>query len=263
MGEQDSKDKVLIVEKRLIMNSVGEIIATNRKRLGWSQTELAERLQGEGFNLTNKAISKWEKNDTEPSVTIFLTLCRIMGVTDIYEAYFGSNPDSLVNGLNTAGREKVLDYIELLHDSGKYKSHVCEILPFTRSIDVYETPVSAGTGNMFLDGSKATVNINSSVIPNEASYGVIVSGDSMEPEFHSGEIAWVSQQDTLCDGEIGIFGLNNEAYIKKLKRYADRLYLVSLNSKYSPIEIKESDRLDVFRKVVGKINSNDVPDYRF
>ena len=160
MGEQDSKDKVLIVEKRLIMNSVGEIIATNRKRLGWSQTELAERLQGEGFNLTNKAISKWEKNDTEPSVTIFLTLCRIMGVTDIYEAYFGSNPDSLVNGLNTAGREKVLDYIELLHDSGKYKSHVCEILPFTRSIDVYETPVSAGTGNMFLDGSKATVNIN-------------------------------------------------------------------------------------------------------
>ena len=120
------------------MNSVGEIIATNRKRLGWSQTELAERLQGEGFNLTNKAISKWEKNDTEPSVTIFLTLCRIMGVTDIYEAYFGSNPDSLVNGLNTAGREKVLDYIELLHDSGKYKSHVCEILPFTRSIDVYE-----------------------------------------------------------------------------------------------------------------------------
>ena len=76
----------------------------------------------------------------------------------------------------------------------------------------------------------------------------IVSGDSMEPEFHSGEIAWVSQQDTLCDGEIGIFGLNNEAYIKKLKRYADRLYLVSLNSKYSPIEIKESDRLDVFRK---------------
>lgn len=79
----------------------------------------------------------------------------------------------------------------------------------------------------------------------------IVSGDSMEPEFHSGEIAWVSQQDTLCDGEIGIFGLNNEAYIKKLKRYADRLYPVSLNSKYSPIKIKESDRLDVFGKVVG------------
>ena len=45
MGEQDSKDKVLIVEKRLIMNSVGEIIATNRKRLGWSQTELAEPIK--------------------------------------------------------------------------------------------------------------------------------------------------------------------------------------------------------------------------
>ena len=81
--------------------------------------------------------------------------------------------------------------------------------------------------------------------------------------FSRSAVSWVSQQDTLCDGEIGIFGLNNEAYIKKLKRYADRLYPVSLNSKYSPIKIKESDRLDVFGKVVGKINSKDVPDYRF
>ena len=81
--------------------------------------------------------------------------------------------------------------------------------------------------------------------------------------FSRSAVSWVSQQDTICDGEINIFGLNNEAYIKKLKRYAGRLYPVSLNSKYSPIKIKESDRLDVFGKVVGKINSNDVPDYRF
>lgn len=67
MYEQDSKDNVLIVEKRLIMNSVGEIIATNRKRLGWSQTELAERLQGEGFNLTNKAISNGRKTTLSPA----------------------------------------------------------------------------------------------------------------------------------------------------------------------------------------------------
>ena len=61
--------------------------------------------------------------------------------------------------------------------------------------------------------------------------------------------------DNLLDAateQIGsLADLPQKFYIKKLKRYADRLYPVSLNSKYSPIKIKESDRLDVFGKVVG------------
>ena len=43
------------------------------------------------------------------------------------------------------------------------------------------------------------------------------SGDSMEPEFHDGQIAWVLQQESVANGEIGIFALNGEAYIKKLQ----------------------------------------------
>ena len=39
----------------------------------------------------------------------------------------------------------------------------------------------------------------------------------MEPEYHDGQIAWVMQQETLANGEIGIFSYNNEAFIKKLQ----------------------------------------------
>jgi phage repressor protein C with HTH and peptisase S24 domain len=39
----------------------------------------------------------------------------------------------------------------------------------------------------------------------------------MEPEFEDGQIAWVLQQETVANGEIGIFSLNGDAYIKKLQ----------------------------------------------
>ena len=46
-------------------NDIGEIIAARRKALGLSQSELAEILCGGGIDVTNQAVSKWEKNSTE------------------------------------------------------------------------------------------------------------------------------------------------------------------------------------------------------
>ena len=53
--------------------------------------------------------------------------------------------------------------------------------------------------------------------PEDTTFGVRISGDGMEPEFHDGQIAWVLQQESVANGEIGIFSLNGEAYIKKLQ----------------------------------------------
>lgn len=50
-------------------------------------------------------------------------------------------------------------------------------------------------------------------MPESANFGVKISGDSMEPEFEDGQIAWVLKQDMVENGEIGIFSLNGEAYI--------------------------------------------------
>ena len=66
----------------------------------------------------------------------------------------------------------------------------------------------------------------------------------MEPEFHDGQIAWVLQQESVANGEIGIFALNGEAYIKKLQNDKDGIFLISLNEKYAPIKVGENDRLD-------------------
>jgi phage repressor protein C with HTH and peptisase S24 domain len=84
----------------------------------------------------------------------------------------------------------------------------------------------------------------------------------MEPEFEDGQIAWVLQQETVANGEIGIFSLNGDAYIKKLQDDKNGIFLISLNEKYAPIEIGENDRFDIFGKVVGKSNVSDIPGYK-
>ena len=74
------------------MYSTGEIISTYRKKKGLLQQDLADELAKEGITISYKAISNWERNLAEPSVTIFYKVCRILGITNMYEAYFGVNP---------------------------------------------------------------------------------------------------------------------------------------------------------------------------
>ena len=61
---------------------------------------------------------------------------------------------------------------------------------------------------------------------------------------------WVHQQDQLENGDIGIFYLNGNAYIKKYQKNKDNVQLISLNKKYAPIQIKPEMELRTFGKVV-------------
>ena len=163
------------------MYSIGEIISTYRKKKGLLQQDLADELAKEGITISYKAISNWERNLAEPSVTIFYKVCRILGITNMYEAYFGVNPADPFSSLTDEGKEKVMDYINLLHASGMYEKQTAKIIPF-RSIDIFENAVSAGTGNFLVDGPKETVCIDESILPEDTTFGVRISGDSMEPD---------------------------------------------------------------------------------
>ena len=62
-------------------------------------------------------------------VATFLAVCKVLNITNIYEEYFGANPADPLSSLNDEGKEKVLDYIGLLHDSGKYEKQTAKIIP--------------------------------------------------------------------------------------------------------------------------------------
>ena len=56
--------------------SMGEIISTLRKEKGMTQKELADRL-----NLTDKAVSKWERDAACPDTQLLPKLAEIFGVS--------------------------------------------------------------------------------------------------------------------------------------------------------------------------------------
>ena len=56
--------------------TMGQIIATKRKELGMTQMELAERM-----GVTDKAVSKWERDLSYPDVNSLPKLAEIFGMT--------------------------------------------------------------------------------------------------------------------------------------------------------------------------------------
>lgn len=60
-------------------HSVGKTIATLRRGRGWTQVELAEKLQ-----ISDKAVSKWETDDAFPSIEFFPVLAELFDVSIDY-----------------------------------------------------------------------------------------------------------------------------------------------------------------------------------
>ena len=131
------------------MMSLGKTIAKYRKDHKMSQPELAAELTRRGYPIKVGAVSSWETENSQPSAGLFLEICKILGITEIYETFIGQNPNNLFTELNEEGKEKALDYIRLLVLSGEYQK--AAILPFRRNLPLFDLPASAGPGS-FLDG---------------------------------------------------------------------------------------------------------------
>jgi SOS-response transcriptional repressor LexA len=232
------------------MNSLGEIIAKYRKKKRLSQKELAAKLCNIGYNTSNTSVSNWEKNFAEPTSSMLMALCKTLEITDLYSEYYGSNPANPLSELNEEGQSKALEYISLLVGSGKYVSEKSVVVPLTRKIRLFDVSASAGTGNFLDDESFTELEVGEEV-PLDADFGIRISGDSMEPQFINGQIVWVKRQESLLNGEIGIFYLDGNAYCKKLGDDKNGLYLISLNKNYKPIPVSENNTFKIFGKVVG------------
>lgn len=121
-------------------------------------------------------------------------------------------------------------------------------------INCYDLAVSAGLGEPWVGdtGYKTRIEIPSERLPENAHYCVRVNGNSMEPAYFDGDIVYVQRiDDFVREGEIGIFFLNGDGYIKRLGRGV----LESLNPEYAPIKIHEYDDLRCQGRVLGKLRN--------
>lgn len=121
------------------------------------------------------------------------------------------------------------------------------IIPIKKyQVPYYDMPVSVGTGNPLDEEYPEKVDLAEQP-PKGTDFIVRVSGDSMEPTYHNGDKLFVKEQPSIEIGEIGIFVVDGNAYVKELG--VDRL--ISHNEKYSDIIINEYIRNECCGKVLG------------
>lgn len=162
--------------------------------------------------------------------------------------------------LDTYGQETInlilnreLDRVEQLQKASA--STLVEFSPQEerKRLVEYFHSVSAGTG-VFILGNEATDQI---AIPDTSKYKTVdfatnVNGKSMEPNYMNGDIVLVSSKEEMKYGDVGIFIVNNEAFIKE---YGEK-ELISRNPDCNNIKISEYDNIVCMGKVIDKLNGS-------
>ena len=114
---------------------------------------------------------------------------------------------------------------------------------------LYDLPVSAGPG-VYLDDSIAEeISIPSNEKTSSTDFALRISGNSMEPKYHDGDIVLVEDTDSVEIGELGIFVLDGNGYFKKFG--GDRL--ISLNEEYGDILLRDYAEAVCCGRVIGKL----------
>lgn len=88
---------------------IGKYIAQKRKNLGLTQREIAEQL-----GMSDKSVSKWERGVCLPDVSVYMELCRIIGIS-LNEFIAGEDIEQVE--LQEKSEQNILDVTE----DGNYK----------------------------------------------------------------------------------------------------------------------------------------------
>ncbi|EOD8341210.1 LexA family transcriptional regulator [Staphylococcus aureus] len=108
--------------------------------------------------------------------------------------------------------------------------------------------VSAGVGERLHGETLFTEMVKAPIPPHDLA--LKVNGDSMEPMFKDDEIIFVEKTHNIKNGQIGIFIIEEEAYVKKVFVEDDRLTLVSLNKEYRDLHFYRNESVRLVGKVI-------------
>ena len=153
--------------------------------------------------------------------------------------------------LNTDNKKIVLRTSEELLDSQENeeetkKNEVSEVVQLY-SYDYYDHPASAGTGQYLNDVRVEQIELPVDV---DADFVIPIKGDSMEPDYHDGDLVFIQTSVDLNNGVIGVFNYNGDAYIKQLVIDKEQAYLHSLNPAYKDMPITPETDFRIIGEVV-------------
>lgn len=229
---------------------IGKIMQELRKNKRMTTADVAEAI-----GIKPRTYLSYETEEREPNITIINALADFYGVTTDY-LLGREKPKPKKMTLTDAELEAALleayrtfpedvrrDFLD--HIRNAVLAERGDIRLITKRF--ISGMVSAGFGAILDDSENwETVLVPLTNDSRDADFILRVCGDSMEPEYSDGDYVLVKQQDTIEQGEIGIFCVDGEGYIKQLGNNV----LISLNKKYPEIPLNVESRC--FGKVLGK-----------
>lgn len=112
--------------------NLGEMISSLRKEKGMTQNELAEKM-----NVTDKAVSKWERNLSCPDVNSIPTLAEVLGIT----------VEELLNAQTKKENNKIDEIVNIALIGVRLAMGVCVIFTsILKQIDVNNAITMIGIG---------------------------------------------------------------------------------------------------------------------
>ena len=232
------------------MKLIGERIKAARIARDLTQVQLAKIL-GEK---SGTVITNWETGTARPAIDKISSICQalhitpdyLFNITGDYPSYDEMTMVRKYRTLDSFGKTAVDSVLNVEYDrvlTVQPKKQRARMLKF----DFYNYPASAGTGNFLETETPDEIWVKEVPEAEDADYVIPISGDSMEPTYHSGDKVFVEKCDSLEEGEIGIFIVNGDAYIKELGNQK----LISHNEKYKPIVLTEKDSVYCCGRVIG------------
>lgn len=239
-----------------------------RERIGLSQKDLAKKL-----NLKPTTFNGYETGAHDPKSNILAKIATELRTTTDYLLGLTNNPE-----IPSPEHSFSLEYIGLASKYSRLDAHGKDMVDivldreYTRSISIkeaaedsddksaiiasipyaYDLAASAGLGEYAMDIAHFETVGLSETPPRGADFLIRIDGDSMEPKYSHNDKVYIKRQDAVNEGEIGLFYLDGNVYIKK--QGYDKL--ISLNPDYDPVPVAEDATSKCFGKVLGKCQSN-------
>lgn len=234
-----------------------------RENAGLTQTQAAQKI-----GVSDGTYKNYEQGKREPNGDKIVTIANAFGVTTDYllgrpDAKEPADPiDKLMTvdemekdllrewlSLDEASRKSFLDVLRKIVAADQKRQTAASKRAAYLLHRLSRHKVSAGLGyNLDDDDNWQEAEVVETAAVHQADFAVEVDGNSMEPDYLNGDILLVQSTPTIEVGEVGVFTLNGDGYVKELGESE----LLSRNPEYDPIPIHESDSLQCWGRVIGK-----------
>lgn len=245
-----------IIKKEI--HIVGQRVKYFREKRGMEQMALAEML-----GVKSNAISNWEHGRTRPDLNQIPKICKALGI-GFYDLFGEDDP---MRTFTEKERAIIADY-RYLNDQNKSVFNAvldtlkerqrAEDCPPIKKLIKFQKQLAAGFDiSAEFEDEGEDIYLYSSDIVESADWVFPVSGDSMEPEYHNGDLVLVKRYPgcgKMRPGDVGAFMIGNETYIKEYQK--DGLH--SYNKNYATMHFNSDDHVILIGKITGTLDSEDL-----